>query len=132
MGGGNVVVTWKVVEGCVWQNSHSRNLPTSFLGRWVNSWYVEHKVYVDNKAFVVHLVERSTLCCGCALHPNSSVQFRDCALFLLCYNNNNCDNPKFLLDSLYSEIPTGLLLDSYWNPCTGLHYTHSLGIRNSL
>ena len=24
------------------------------------------------------------------------------------------------------------LPDSYWTPCTGLHYTHSLGIRNSL
>ena len=36
---------------------------------------------------------------------------------------------KFLLDSYW--IPTGFLLDSYWTPCTGLQYTHSLGIRNS-
>ena len=51
----------------------------------------------------------------------------DVVLFFILYNNNNSDK----LDSLYLEIPTGLLLDSYWNPCTGLQYTHSLGIRNS-
>ena len=33
-------------------------------------------------------------------------------LFLILYNNNNSDK----LDSLYLEIPTGLLLDSYWTP----------------
>ena len=39
----------------------------------------------------------------------------DAALFLILYNNHNSDK----LDSLYLEIPTGLLRDSYWNP-TGI------------
>ena len=75
--------------------------------------------------------------CGCAPKVKSSIL--DAALFFILYNNNNSDK----LDSLYLEIPTGLLLDSYWTPCTGLlldsywnpctgpQYTHSLGIRNS-
>jgi hypothetical protein len=49
----------------------------------------------------------------------SRVQFRCSALFFILYNNNNSDKLLVLLGSLYSEIPTGLLLDSYWTP-TGL------------
>jgi len=41
------------------QNSHPRNLPQSFLGRWVNGWYVVHKIYMYNNALVVQLVEHS-------------------------------------------------------------------------
>jgi len=41
------------------QNSHSQNLPQSFLGRWVNAWYVVHKIYMYNNALVVQLVECS-------------------------------------------------------------------------
>jgi len=41
------------------QNSHSRNLPQSFLGRWVNGWYVVHEIFTYNNAFVVQLVEHS-------------------------------------------------------------------------
>ena len=49
--------------------------------------------------------------CGCAPKVKSSIL--DAALFLILYNNNNSDK----LDPLYSEIPTGLLLDSlYWTP----------------
>jgi hypothetical protein len=48
------------VEGCslmFGQNSHSRNLPTSLLGNCLHYWYVMHKIYMYNKAFVVQLVE---------------------------------------------------------------------------
>jgi hypothetical protein len=48
------------VEGCslmFGQNSHSWNLPTSFLGNCLHRWYVVHKIYMYNKAFVVQLVE---------------------------------------------------------------------------
>jgi len=31
----------------------------SFLGRWVNGWYVAHKIYMYNNALVVQLVEHS-------------------------------------------------------------------------
>ena len=49
--------------------------------------------------------------CGCVHKVKSSIL--DVALLLLLYNNNNSDT----LDSLYLEIPTGLLLESlYWNP----------------
>ena len=41
------------------QNSHSRNLLQSSLGRWVNNWYVVHKIYTHNNALVVQLVEHS-------------------------------------------------------------------------
>jgi len=41
------------------QNSHSRNLLQSFLGRWVNGWYVVHKICMYNNALVVQLVEHS-------------------------------------------------------------------------
>jgi len=41
------------------QNSHPRNLPQSFLGRWVNGWYVVHKIYMYSNALVVQLVEHS-------------------------------------------------------------------------
>ena len=51
--------------------------------------------------------------CGCAPKVKSSIL--DAALFFILYNNNNSDK----LDPLYSEIPTGLLLDSYWTPSTG-------------
>jgi len=45
--------------------------------------------------------------CNCAHEVKSSIL--DVALLLLLYNNNNSDK----LDSLYLEIPTGLLvLDS--------------------
>ena len=64
--------------------------------------------------------------CGC-VHEVKSSNLHG-ALFYILYNNNNSDK----LDPLYLEIPTRLLLDSYWTPCTGLHYTHSLGIHNSL
>ena len=48
--------------------------------------------------------------CGCARKVKSSIL--DVVLFFLLYNNNNSDK----LDSLYLEIPTGLLLNSYWTP----------------
>ena len=49
--------------------------------------------------------------CGCVHKVKSSIL--DVALFFILYNNNNSDK----LDSLYLEIPTGLLLDSlYWTP----------------
>ena len=49
--------------------------------------------------------------CGCVHKVKSSIL--DVALFYILYNNNNSDK----LDSLYLEIPTGLLLDSlYWTP----------------
>ena len=48
--------------------------------------------------------------CGCACKDKSSIL--DVALFQILYNNNNSDK----LDPLYLEIPTGLLLDSYWTP----------------
>ena len=51
--------------------------------------------------------------CDCAYEVERSIL--DAALFFILYNNNNSDK----LDSLYLEIPTGLLLDSYWNP-TGI------------
>ena len=52
--------------------------------------------------------------CGCVHKVKSSIL--DVALFFILYNNNNSDK----LDSLYLEIPTGLLvLDSYWTP-TGI------------
>ena len=38
----------------------------------------------------------------------SRVQFSMLRFFFILYNNNNSDK----LDPLYSEIPTGLLLDS--------------------
>jgi len=41
------------------QNSHSWNLLQSFLGRWVNGWYVAHKIYMYNIALVVQLVKHS-------------------------------------------------------------------------
>jgi len=41
------------------QNSHSRNLLQSFLGRWVNGWYVVHEICMYNNALVVQLVEHS-------------------------------------------------------------------------
>jgi hypothetical protein len=44
------------VEGCrlmFGQNYHSRNLPISFLGKRSVGWYVEHKIYTYNKAFMV-------------------------------------------------------------------------------
>ena len=44
--------------------------------------------------------------CGCARKVKSSIL--DVVLFYILYNNNNSDK----LDPLYSEIPTGLLLDS--------------------
>ena len=53
------------------------------------------------------------LYCKCAHEVQSSIL--DAALFFILYNNNNSDK----LDSLYLEIPTRLLLDSYWTP-TGL------------
>jgi hypothetical protein len=52
------------VEGCrlvFGQNSHLRNLLISFLGKRSVSWYVEHKIYTYNKAFVVQLFEHSCL-----------------------------------------------------------------------
>jgi hypothetical protein len=52
------------VEGCrlmVGQNSHSWNLPISFLGKRSVGWYVEHKIYMYNKAFVVQLFEHPCL-----------------------------------------------------------------------
>jgi len=39
------------------QNSYLQNLPTSILGKRIDSWYVEHKMYMYNNAFVVQLVE---------------------------------------------------------------------------
>jgi len=41
------------------QNSHSQNLPQSFLGRWVKGWDVVYKSFTYNNAFVVQLVEHS-------------------------------------------------------------------------
>ena len=51
--------------------------------------------------------------CDCAYEVESSIL--NAVLFYILYNNNNSDK----LDSLYLEIPTGLLLDSYWTP-TGI------------
>ena len=74
----------------------------------------------------------STHCyyCECNLKVEGSIPVG--ALFFILYNNNNnSDKLLVLLDYLYLKIPTGFLLDSYWTPCTGLQYTHSLGICNS-
>jgi hypothetical protein len=52
------------VEGCTLmfgQNSHSRNLLISFLGKRSVGWYVEHKIYTYNKAFVIQLFEHPCL-----------------------------------------------------------------------
>jgi hypothetical protein len=43
------------------QNSHSRNLPISFLGKRSVGWYVEHKINIHNEAFVVQLFEHPCL-----------------------------------------------------------------------
>jgi hypothetical protein len=52
------------VEGCrlmFGQNSHLRNLLISFQGKRSVGWYVEHNIYMYNKAFVVELFEHSYL-----------------------------------------------------------------------
>ena len=49
--------------------------------------------------------------CKCSLKVEGSIPAG--ALFVTLYNNNNSDKLLVLLDSLYLEIPTGLLLDSY-------------------
>ena len=48
-----MVVTWKVVGLGFGQNSHSRKLPISFLGRRLHGWYLGHKISMYIKAFVV-------------------------------------------------------------------------------
>ena len=48
-----MVVTWKVVSLGFGQNSHSRKLPISFLGRRLHGWYLGHKISMYIKAFVV-------------------------------------------------------------------------------
>ena len=48
-----MVVMWKVVGLGFRQNSHSRKLPISFLGRRLHGWYLGHKISAYVKAFVV-------------------------------------------------------------------------------
>ena len=48
-----MVVTWKAVGLGFRQNSHSRKLPISFLGRRLHGWYLGHKISTYIKAFVV-------------------------------------------------------------------------------
>ena len=48
-----MVVMWKVVGLGFRQNSHSRKLPVSFLGRSLHGWYLGHKISTYIKAFVV-------------------------------------------------------------------------------
>ena len=48
--------------------------------------------------------------CECNLKVEGSIPVA--VLFYILYNNNNSDTLLVLLDSLYSEIPTGFLLDS--------------------
>jgi hypothetical protein len=43
------------------QNSHSWNFLMSFLGKRSVSWYIEHKIYMYNKAFVVQMFEHQCL-----------------------------------------------------------------------
>jgi len=45
-----------MIDGCC-VNSHLRNLPTSILGKHSDCWYLEHKLYKNNKATVVQPVE---------------------------------------------------------------------------
>jgi len=62
------------------QNSHSRNLPQSFLGRWVNNWYVVHKfIHIIMPLWYSWL--STHLWCGCAKLLRSSVQFCLSAFF---------------------------------------------------
>ena len=65
----------------------------------------------------------STHCCclGCTHKVECSIP--DVALFLyyiITIIVTNYWSLVILLDSLYLEIPTGFLPDSYWIPCTGL------------
>ena len=48
-----------------------------------------------------------------AVHRKVKSSILNVVVFFILYNDNNSDK----LDPLYSEIPTGLLLDSlYWTP----------------
>jgi len=67
-------------DGCC-VNSHLRNLLTSILGKWSNSWYIQHKLYTRNKASMVQLVERPNMNCGYAPEVKCSIHGH-CTYFL--------------------------------------------------
>jgi len=67
-------------DGCR-VNSHLQNLLTSILGKWSNSWYIQHKLYTRNTASMVQLVERPNMNCGCAPKVKCSTH-RHCTYFL--------------------------------------------------
>ena len=65
----------------------------------------------------------NTHCCCYGSTPKVECSILDVALFFKYYIIKiivtNYWSLVILLDSLYLEIPTGLLLDSYWTPSTG-------------